>query len=113
MKYLLPRVECIVLGSIGFDLRLDIPHKYVQLCCREAFGNGHMVPAICRNEDEGCRQDHQQHSRLVLLHSLLSGHLVVVSPSSHVQTQLFAERVVQPQSPGSRSRAICHQEVPL
>lgn len=38
MKYLLPRVECIVLGSIGFDLRLDIPHKYVQLCCREAFG---------------------------------------------------------------------------
>lgn len=38
MKYLLPRVECIVLGSIGFDLTLNIPHNYVQLCCREAFG---------------------------------------------------------------------------
>lgn len=40
MEYILPRMECIVLSGINFDLTINIPHNYVPECCREAFGNG-------------------------------------------------------------------------
>lgn len=38
MEYILPRMECIVLSGINFDLTLNIPHKYVQKCCHAAYG---------------------------------------------------------------------------
>lgn len=40
MEYILPRMECIVLSGINFDLTLNIPHKYVQKCCHAAYGSG-------------------------------------------------------------------------
>lgn len=40
MEYILPRMECIVLSGINFDLTLDIPQRYVEKCCHEACGSG-------------------------------------------------------------------------
>ena len=37
MVYRLPRMECILFAGINFDLRLDIPHNYVNKMCKKAF----------------------------------------------------------------------------
>ena len=53
MEYILPRMECIVLSGINFDLTLNIPHKYVQKCCHAAYGSGSWPPpslGVCCEE---------------------------------------------------------------
>ena len=32
-------MECILFAGINFDLRLDIPHNYVNKMCKKAFGS--------------------------------------------------------------------------